>query len=160
MKQAHQTSLRGGLKIEGIQLLHVPLSVCAVPTLCSHLYPVVFFLSLTFICRGLLFFFIRHPSELCWENGRTQQNIPSNSGFVVAVLLFPPSPFSAASIISKQLLLQPVPSPNHIRPITGQLYVWIWAALLTAPFANIAVPALCLSLSFCHSLSLSVSPPG
>lgn len=51
-----------------------------------------------------------------------------------------PSPFSGASIISKQLSRQPVPRPNHNRPITGQLCVWIWTACSTAAFANIPLP--------------------
>lgn len=67
------------------------------------------------------------------------------------------SPFSGASIISKQLLLQPVPRPNHNRPITGQLCVWIWAALLNSGVCQYLYPALCLSFSFCHLLSFCFS---
>lgn len=67
------------------------------------------------------------------------------------------SPFSGASISSKQLSLQPVPSPNHNRPITGQLCVWIWAALLNSSVCQYRSLALCLSFSFCHSFSFCFS---
>lgn len=74
-------------------------------------------------------------------------------------------PLSGASIISKQLSLQSVPRPNHNRPITGQLCVWIWAALFSrsiCQYCSLSLSLsrslfLCLSLSFSYSLSFCFS---
>lgn len=100
-------------------------------------------------------FFLRR-SELFGETGLGQQNFT-----VIFVLLSwsrsSPSPFSGASIISKQLSLQPMPRPNRNPPITGQVCVWIWAALLNSNVCQYRSLALHLSFSFCHSLSFCFS---
>lgn len=65
-----QTSLRGELKMEGIQLLHVPFSNVQY----QHKSPICIFICfLLLICCGLLIFILRH-SELCWMNRLGQQN--------------------------------------------------------------------------------------
>lgn len=69
--------------------------------------------------------------ELFRDNGPGQQN------FTVILdccrrSILSPSPFSGASVISKQLSLQPMPSPEHNQPIRGQLCAWIWASLLSS----------------------------
>ena len=97
-----------------------------------------------------------HECELCWENGLEQQNFT----LMLELLLWSwssLSPFSGASIISKQLLPRLVPGPNHNRPIAGQLYVWIRAALLNSSVCQYFCPSPCLSLSSCHSLSFHLS---
>ncbi len=145
-----QTILRGELKIEVIQLLHVPFSNVQY----QHKSLVCILICFLLLIGCSLFFILRQP-ELCWENGLGQQN------FTVTGLLSwsrsSLSPFSGASIISKQLSLQPMPRPNHNRPITGQLCVWIWAALLNSRVCQYRSLTLCPSFTFCHSLSFCFS---
>lgn len=139
------TSLGGQLKIEGIQLLRVPLS----NVYNQHQSPsCILIFSLLLICCGCLLFILHQP-EPCGDDGPVQQN------FTVILVLSSwshtfPSPFSGASIFSKQLSLQPMPRPNHNQPIAGQVCVWIWAALLNSD--------VCQYPSFI--LFLFVSPPG
>ena len=70
MKQT-QTSLRGELKIEGIQLLHVHFSSDVLYQQKSPICILIFFRLL--ICCGLWLFILRQ-AELCWENGQRQQH--------------------------------------------------------------------------------------
>lgn len=105
----------GAIWIERMQRLK-----CTLSTLPSHLYH---FYSRWFIVASCFFFLFR-PSQICVGKWTGTTGFHSNSG-LLAWAHCSWSLFSWASIISKQLSGQTVPSPNHSRPITGQLRVWI-----------------------------------
>lgn len=140
-----QTSLRGELKIEGIQLLHVPFSTVQHQRR-SPICILICFLLL--ICCGLLFFILRQ-SELCWENGLGKQNftviLDCCRGPALSCL-----PSQGLPSFPNSCRCSLCQGPNHNRPITGQLCVWIWAALLNSSVCQYHSLALCLSFSFCH----------
>lgn len=149
-----QISLRGELKIERVKILHVHLATCSnkssPPQSESALFP---FANLL---QSLLFQSASFRAVLGKWTGTTEFH--SNSGLLLR------SPFSGASIISKQLSLQPVPRPNCDRPINGQLCVCIWAALLNSGVCQYLAFTLHLSFSCCHSQSpfswqIKIFPP-
>lgn len=150
MKQAHKQASEENLRLKVSNYYMLLSAMCGTNT-----SPPICIFSFLLICRGLLFSMLTQ-SGLCWENGLGQQNFTVILDCCRGPAL-PPSPLSGASIISKQLSLQPVPRHNHNRPITGQLCVWIWAALLNSGVCQYRSLALCLSFPFCHSLSFCFS---
>lgn len=139
-----QTSLGGELKMERVKILHVHFS-----NMQHQKQPLR---SLNLLCFLLpiccsLFFFQSAPIRAVLGKWTGTTEFHSNSG------LLSRSPFSGASIISKQLSPQPVPRPNCDRPINGQLCVWIWAALLNSGVCQYLAFTLHLSFSCCHSRS-------